>query len=234
MLKKPSIQENAIAKAEVEGTISEVETGLKLWKDALKASAQTVQEQVAQGETAQKTTATESGGVKYDLKGTSFTEDRYFARKMDKWDELSDGSRVKVGVIQENSALHQVGLPASGMYFDVGKIKKAMDTHGDHLTAAELKSIPELLENPIVIAEYTGKDRSIKNTVNVYGNLFFRGKPIVVRIVMRLDRSGNNVITNVRTIHAQSDVAKRITNSSVLYLDENKKEPNNGSKSAAT
>ena len=172
---------------------------------------------------AQKNTASESGGKQLDLEGVSFTEDKYFARKMDKWNELADGERVKVGVIRENSALHRVGLPASGMYFDVGKIKNAMEDHSDHLTVAELKNIPYLLENPIVIVEYKGPDGDIKNTISVYGNLFFEGKPIVVGIVMHLDRSGRNLITNVRTIHARSNFAKQITDETVLYLNENKK-----------
>ncbi|MDO4481671.1 MAG: hypothetical protein Q4C14_02945 [Bacillota bacterium] len=49
------------------------------------------------------------------------------------------------------------------------------------------------------------------------------GKPVVVGIVMKLDSSGSNIISNVRTIHVRSDFAKQITDESVMYLNEDKK-----------
>lgn len=196
-------------------SIKQLEKAEQMWKDAMKASAEYVKN--TQSNRAQKNTA--DGDVKYDLNGTDFQEDKYFARQIDKWDELKDGTRIKVGVVNETSALHKVGLPATGMYFDVGKIKKAMNEHGDHLSKTILKSIPDLLNEPIVIAEYTGAE----NTVNVYGNLFINGKPVVVGVVMQKDRTGQNVINKIRTIHMRNDATKQITDETVLYLNEDKK-----------
>lgn len=203
---------------EAQRDLSEIEKLRDLLETAMKAAQ--ARAKAAQAE--QKNTAQTDGGM-MSLKGESFQEDKYFARQMDKWDELEDGARIKVGVVQEGSALNQVGLPASGMYFDVGKIRKAMNDHDDHLTPTVLKGIPDLLNDPIVIAQYTGRDGSIKNTVNVYGNLFVGDTPVVVGIVMHLDRAGRNVISNIRTIHARSNFAKQITDESVLYLGEDKK-----------
>ncbi len=152
----------------------------------------------------------------------SFDEDKYFARQMDKWDEL-DAKKVRVGTIMKGSALNRVGLPDSGLYFDVSKIKTEMEKHEDHLSKEILKGIPSMLDNPVVISEYKGPSGRIKNTVNVYGNLFYNNHPIVVGIVMRLDRSGQNVISNIRTIHARGNFFKHITDDSVLYLNEDKK-----------
>lgn len=150
----------------------------------------------------------------------AFKEDKYYQRQLDQWEGLRDGTRIKVGIVQENSALNKVGIPANSLYFDVGKIKKALDKHGDHLSAAVLKQIPRLLSDPVVIAEYSGAS----NTVNVYGDLRIdNGTPVVVGIVMKLDRSGSNLLSNIRTIHARSDFAKQITDASVLYLNEDKK-----------
>lgn len=150
----------------------------------------------------------------------AFTEDKYFKRQMDRWDELADGARIKVGVVREHSALNQVGIPASSMFFDVGKIRKALDKHGDHLSADVIKRLPDMLADPIVITEYKGAS----NTVNVYGELWTgSGIPIVVGVVMRKDANGINIISNIRTIHARSNFAKQITDESVLYLNEDKK-----------
>ena len=174
-------------------------------------------------ENGNQTADVESGVENYSLKGREFTEDKYYSRLMDKWSELPANSRVKVGKLQEGSALAQVGIPASGMYFDVGKIRKAMEVHDDHLTAGVMKGIPDLLNDPIVITEYTGPDGTIKNTVNVYGNLFIGETPVVVGVVMHRDINGKAIISNIRTIHARSDFAKQITDRSVLYLNEDKK-----------
>ena len=98
-----------------------------------------------------------------------------------------------------------------------------MDKHGDHLSPTVLKKIPELLNNPVVITEYTGPNGDVKNTVNVYGDLFVGDKPVVVGVVMRLDSTGQGTINNIRTIHARSNFAKQITDESTLYLNEDKK-----------
>ena len=166
---------------------------------------------------------TADSDIRFSMKTDSFQKDKYFERKIDAWNDLTDGTRVKVGTISSGSALNAVGLPASGLYFDVGKIKKAMDKHSDHLTADTLKGISDLLNDPVVITEYSGA----KNTVNVYGNLFVGRTPVVVGLVMKLDRSGSNVVTNIRTIHARSDFAKQITDDTVLYLNENKNKTRN-------
>ena len=52
---------------------------------------------------------------------------------------------------------------------------------------------------------------------------FVNGDPIVVGVVMHLDRSGNTIINNIRTAYARSNYAKQITDDSVLYLNEDKK-----------
>ena len=196
-------------------SIKQLEKAEQMWKDAIKASVQNVHN--TQSNQAQKNTA--DGDVKYDLNGTDFQEDKYFARQIDKWDELKDGMRIKVGVVHETSALHKVGLPAERVFFDVGKIKKAMNDHNDHLTIDVLKDIPDLLNDPVVITEYRGAI----NTVNVYGNLFVGNTPVVVGIVMRLDSDNNSIINNIRTVHARNNFAKQITDDAVLYLNENKK-----------
>ena len=41
---------------------------------------------------------------------------------------------------------------------------------------------------------------------------------------MHFDRSGQHIISNVRTIHARSDFSRQITDETVLYLNEDKKE----------
>lgn len=159
--------------------------------------------------------------ARHSVEGTSFTEDKYYARQIDKWENLKEDAYITVGVVQEGSPLHLVGLPTGKMYFDVSKIQKAMDEHGDHLDKDVLKKIPDLLNEPIVIVEYKPGENT--NTVNVYGKLMIGETPVVVGVMMRPGRGGN-VVTHIRTVHERRDFAKQITDDSVLYLNPNKKE----------
>ena len=73
---------------------------------------------------------------------------------LDKWNDLPDTSRVKVGVVKAGSAINCVGLPDTGMYFDVGKRRKEMEKHADHIDPKIIKGVPDLLNDPIAITEY--------------------------------------------------------------------------------
>ena len=157
-----------------------------------------------------------------EIEKNAFEKNKYYDRQLDKWNDLEDGTRVKVGDLNTGSALNRVGFPAAGMWFDVGKIKKAMNKHDDHLTVTILKQIPQLLSNPIAITEYKGPDGDIHNTATVYGLIMPDGKtPIAVGVMMEKYRDGGMIINKIRTVHARSNAV--ITDDNVLYLNEDKK-----------
>lgn len=173
---------------------------------------------------------TTDDGIMYQARESKagVKEDKYYTRQIAKWDELADGTRVKVGTIQEGSAINSVGVPTGGLYFDVGKIKKSMSDHDDHIGTRHMLEIPSMLSNPVVITEFKGPKGTVKNTVSVFGELYTNsGKPIVVGLVIRRDRSGQNLVTNIRTIHARRDATSIITDDSVLYITEDKKRARN-------
>ena len=151
----------------------------------------------------------------------AFEEDADFSSQIDNWENLNPTSYITVGNVTGGSPLHQVGLPAGKLYFDVSKLRSSLADHADHLSPDILKQIPKLLKNPIAIVEYRpGKGT---NTVNVYGELYHNGTPITVGVVATLS-PGKTVISKIRTIHARRDFAKQITDASILYLNENKNE----------
>ncbi len=78
------------------------------------------------------------------------------------------------------------------------------------------------MNDPIMVAEYTGPKDDIKKYGQYIRQSFAGGKPVVVGVVVHLDRSGQNVVSNIRTIHARSNFAKQITEDSLLYLNPNK------------
>ncbi|MBE6767348.1 MAG: hypothetical protein E7549_00375 [Ruminococcaceae bacterium] len=167
----------------------------------------------------------QSDGERMSVERKNFTEDKYFKQQIRRWEELSDGTRVKVGVVAEGSPLHQVGFPAERMFFDVGKIRTAMRKHEGQITLADLERISDILNDPIVIDEYKGVEGNIKNSVNVYGEVFTKAgeKPVLVGVTMVKDRSGTMLINKVRTFFSRGDLKNQITDDSVLYLNEDEK-----------
>jgi len=165
----------------------------------------------------------ENEQARYSTKAQDqLTEDKYFQRAIDAWDGTSSGGRVKIGVINKGGIYEGVGLPDGVLYMDYSKLAKALSKHGDHLSKNTLKQIPQMLASPVVITQPINPQ--VKNTVNVFGDLMGdNGKPIMVSIMMRPDRTGTFLIDVIRTVEMRSDAQKLITDQSVLYLSENKK-----------
>ncbi len=164
---------------------------------------------------------TDSKGVKLQARqnasSETFTEEKYFKSQMSKWNDLKYGDYVNVGTISSAHPLCKIGFPNGVLRYDVVKLKKNMEDHGDYLTVDLLKAIPDIIANPMVISKY-----SQDNTVSVFGDCFVNNSPMMVGVTLSKDRAGND-ICKVRTYNTRRDVAKLITNDSILYLNENKK-----------
>lgn len=167
-------------------------------------------------------TVYEHSYVKYSKRaGVEFMEDKYYARLIDQIEEQNSNRNIKVGSIEEDSVLNQVGLPAAGLYFDVSKINRQLENHSDHITKETLKKIPDILRDPIVIAEAKA------DTISVFGEVVAGNSPVMVGIVVTTDRRGHNLINKVRTIHARRNYAQQIVDENILYLNEDKKRTQN-------
>ncbi len=162
----------------------------------------------------------ETSDIRYQ---EAFEEDKYFSRKMDHWEDLDPTSYTTVGKFKKSSPLVLIGMPEGKLYYDNSAIASDMTKHSDHLTPELMKMVPRMLANPIAITEY--KPGEGKNTVSVFGDLDLNGVPVTVGIVAKFGRGGT-VITKVTTTHARRDIDTQITDESILYLNENKKETN--------
>ena len=165
----------------------------------------------------------EQGEARYSIKEEDQLEiDKYFARKIDQWDGSNTGGRFKLGSIRPGGIYEGVGLQPGPLYMDVNKAYAALQKHSDHLNKNILKQVPGMLANPVVITEPINPN--VTNTVNVFGELYGEnGKPIMVGLMVRHDRSGVNYVNMVRTMEMRRDANKLITEDTVLYLHPNKK-----------
>lgn len=156
-------------------------------------------------------------GNERESKSKSFEKDKYFDSQIQKWESLSYGSYIKVGVLGSTHPLCLVGMPSGVLRYDVSKINKNMSKHASYLTVDLLKEIPNIIEHPIAITEFTED-----STVNVFGNVFANGHPMMVGVTISKDRAGND-ISKIRTYNLRRDVEKIITDTNILYLSDDKK-----------
>lgn len=149
-------------------------------------------------------------------------EDKYFARVLQNWDGEDTGGRIKIGRIKAGSIYEAVGLEAAPLVMDYSKMAKALEKHGDHLSKAELRQIPNMLASPIIMTEPT--NTAATNTVNVFGELYGQnGKPIMVGLMIRKGAAGVNWVDAVRTIEMRSDLQRLITPQTALWVNPNEK-----------
>ena len=152
---------------------------------------------------------------------TSFVEDKYFARQIDKFNSLKEGGYVTVGTIVQGSPLNQIGIPDGTLYFDVSKIIKEMKLRNDVIPSTIMKQIPNVLNDPIVITEYFDKNGT--PSANVYGKLYVGGSPVVVGVMVSKTQKGN-LVSKIQTVHPKRNFKKEMTSDNILYISKNKKE----------
>ena len=157
-----------------------------------------------------------------------FLEDKYYGRLIDSIEEQKIGGYTRVGAILNGSVLSKIGLPLGDLYFDNRKIVKELNDHSDHLSKAELKRIPEILRNPIVIIQVQRE-----SDVEVFGDLWFGKSPFMIAIVVTT-RENKLIIPKIRTAHARRNYEEMISEKTILYLNPDKKRPSNGSKRNCT
>ena len=152
-------------------------------------------------------------------------EDEGFYTSLAQYDGAPSGGRVLVANIPAGSIYEKVGLKAGPLFFDHSKLGRALRRHADHLTKHEIAQIPQMLSNPIAITEPI--DSRVKNTFNVFGDLFSKaGNPIMVGLVVsvREGDSPNTLFVNnvIRTVHERLAPENMITPERTLYISDDK------------
>ncbi|MBP3410071.1 MAG: hypothetical protein J6M10_03650 [Clostridia bacterium] len=198
--------------------IQDVQGLQKLWDDALVGAMENVRRVQETADADVEESASEAGEKFSSRDGVEFLEDKYYARLIDDIRNANPDGYIHVGRIIKGSVLNQVGMLDAELYFDVKKIQNQLDAHDDHVDEDVLKWIPQILRDPIAIAEANAKD-----TVNVFSEKQVGDSPVMVAVMIAKNRSGKNVINKVRTIHARRDYMSRLADERILYLNPNKK-----------
>lgn len=149
------------------------------------------------------------------------TRDKYYDRQIDKWDGKDHGGSFRVGSV--SAPLLKVGIPDTDIWFDQSKAAKQL-MEKKEITKDILKKIPDVLAHPIAVSE------SYDNTVMVFGQLFDeQNNPIVVALRINSTNRRNHItlVNKIRSVGTRThNLDKLLSEDSLLYLGENKKETN--------
>ena len=201
------------AAAEAYGvTVRQLEQAARLWEKALTASSRTAQ--------AQKTTEAKDGNG-----GKRYSIDPDFGGKISAWDRAGrpEGERFTLG--STGPVLQGLGAIESDIYMNGDKIRKILHDHPE-MTLREIRRIPEILEDPVLILKSRNAGRGARGNSRVvlFGTLKAQdGRPILCVLDLRPKERGFllNDMQKVTSAYTKDNNPRAfLQNSDVMFLDK--------------
>ena len=157
-----------------------------------------------------------------------YSIDENYERDIDDWDAQGrpDGEVFILG--STGDVLQGLGAMEQDIYLRSEKVNAILEQHPE-MTLAEIKRIPELLEDPVLIIKSNGSSRGGQNTrLVITGSLRAQnGRPVMAVLDLR-PVEGRLVIDDMQKVNSaygRSNAANYVQNSEVLYADEKRTIP---------
>lgn len=201
------------AAAEAYGvTVRQLEQAAKLWEKTLTASSKAAQ--------TQKTTEAKNGNG-----GKRYSIDPDFGGKLSAWDRAGrpEGERFTLG--STGPVLQGLGAIESDIYMNGDKIRKILHEHPE-MTLREIRRIPEILEDPVLILKSRNAGRGARGNSRVvlFGALKAQdGRPILCVLDLRPKERGFllNDMQKVTSAYTKDNNPRAfLQNSDVMFLDK--------------
>lgn len=157
-----------------------------------------------------------------------YSIDEEYATELELWnrDGRPDGEVFVLGSTGE--ALQGLGAMEQDIYLRSEKINAILDAHPE-MTLSEIKRIPEILDDPVLIAKSAGEGRGGRNSrLTIMGSLRAQnGKPIMVVLDLRPieGRLLVNDMQKINSAYTRSNAANYLRRSEILYADEKRTIP---------
>ena len=157
-----------------------------------------------------------------------FSIDEDYERKIDAWNEAGrpDGEAFILG--RTGDVLQGLGASKQDIYLRSEKVNNIMQKHPE-MTLAEIKRIPEVLDDPIIVAKSSGQSRGGQNTrLTMFGELFAQdGGPVMAVLDLRPVEDGIviNDMQKVNSAYHRNNELNYLRRSELLYVDENRAIP---------
>lgn len=125
-------------------------------------------------------------------------------------------------------ALQGLGAMEQDIYLRSEKINAILDAHPE-MTLSEIKRIPEILDDPVLIAKSAGEGRGGRNSrLTIMGSLRAQnGKPIMAVLDLRPieGRLLVNDMQKINSAYTRSNAANYLRRSEILFTDEKRTIP---------
>ena len=159
--------------------------------------------------------------------GERYSIDPDYAEKIDEWDKdgRSDDETFVLG--STGDTLQGLGARESDIYMNSDKINRILHDHPE-MTLNEIKRIPEVLDDPVMVLTSQNKGRSQQNTrLVMFGSVKAKdGRPVMC--ILDLRPVENHIVINdmqklTSAYTKDTNPVQFVRNSDVLYASENKK-----------
>lgn len=157
-----------------------------------------------------------------------YSIDENYEQDIDDWDSRGrpDGEVFILG--RTGDVLQGLGAREQDIYLRSEKINDIMEKHPE-MTLSEIKRIPEVLDDPVIIAKSSGQSRGGQNTrLTMFGELFTQnGEPVMAILDLRPVENGVviNDMQKVNSAYQRRNSLNYLRRSELLYVDENRAIP---------
>ena len=151
-----------------------------------------------------------------------------FSNEIDSWvkDDMPEGVRFTMG--STGPVMQGLGAIESDIYMEGDKIKKIMQDHPE-MTLAEIKKVPQILEDPALILKSEGRGKSGANSRLVCFGLTKaqNGQPVMTVMDLRPRENGFVVddMQKVNSAYTKNNPMAFIQKSDVVYADKKRAIP---------
>ena len=157
--------------------------------------------------------------------GKKYAVSDSYSREIDEWYKSGKSDNESFALGSTGDVLQGLEAIESDIYMNSDKINRILDKHKE-ITVAEIKKIPEILEDPVLILKSQNKDRGGKQNTRliIFGSVKGQdGRPVLS--VLDLRPVENNLAINdmqkVSSVYTKdNNPVAFIENSDVVYADK--------------
>lgn len=160
--------------------------------------------------------------------GTRYSIDPYFSENVREWYEEGQNAGERFTLGSTGDVLQGLGAIESDIYMNGDKISRILSDHPE-MTIEEIRKIPELLEDPVLILKSKGRGTSKANSrVVLYGTMKAQnGEPVMAVLDLRPSENGFVLddMQKVNSTYTKKNPANFVAGSDVLYADKKRTVP---------
>lgn len=158
----------------------------------------------------------------------SYSIDPYFSENVREWYEEGQNAGERFTLGSTGDVLQGLGAIESDIYMNGDKISRILSDHPE-MTIEEIRKIPELLEDPVLILKSNGHGASKANSrVVLYGTMKAQnGEPVMAVLDLRPSENGFVLddMQKVNSAYTKKNPANFVAGSDVLYADKKRTVP---------